>query len=68
MTPRALDAAVLRERLVRDGVDLRRPANATMPDVRDIARRAYGVRVELADLGDWGAGRRWSPSTIPTAR
>ncbi len=29
VSPRALDAALLRERLVRDGVDLRRPARAS---------------------------------------
>ena len=43
---------------MHDGVDLRRPAN-----VRDHATgstragRSYGVRVEVADLGDWGLVR-----------
>ena len=43
----------LRERLVADGVDLRRLEVRRMPDPRTAAR-AYGVAIELADLGDWG--------------
>ena len=53
VAPRALDAQRLRERLIADGVDLRRPALAAcLIRAREPAR--YGIAIELADLGDWG--------------